>query len=245
VAEPRIATLPFGFQEPKTGDFGRLATRLLDMAETEIDQRRSRARLMVIPSIAFYLLFAFGIGVLLWSLGIELRPIPMAAVTTIAFLVMAGLGRHYEDESDWSDATEGVSRMHRRFLVQGLFVNLQTGAFFMLPALVIENLAALFPRKPRVDSEVLAVATNLAAALDEAVPVAGSAAIMPRELERAVIDEAVLLLVWAGAASVGRRAGQVILQPGPRRNRLLSEMLNKNPYIIFLTALTRDSLPRP
>lgn len=33
--------------------------------------------------------------------------------------------------------------------------------------------SALFPRRPRVDSEVLAVATNLAAALAEAVPVAG------------------------------------------------------------------------
>lgn len=241
MVEPRVATLSFGFQDPTTGDFGRLASTLLGMAETTIDERRSRARLMVIPSLAFYLLFAFGSGVLLWSLGIELRPIPMAVVSSFAFLVMAGLGRHYEDDSDWSGAAEGVSRMHRRFLVQGLSVNLLTGAFFTLPALVIENLAALFPRKPRVDSEVLAVATNLAAALDEVVPVVGPGAIMPRKLERAVIEEAILLLVWAGVASVVRKAGHVMLRPGPRRSRLLSEMTNKNPYIIYLSALTRDS----
>ena len=57
---------------------------------------------------------------------------------------------------------------------------------------------------------------------------------------QAVIEEAVLLLVWAGVASVVRRAGHVILRPGPRRSRLLSEMTNKNPYIIYLSALTRD-----
>lgn len=200
---------------------------------------------MVVPSVAFYLLFAFGFGVLLWSLGIELRPVPMAAIASIAFLVMAGLGTHYEDESDWSGAADGMTRMHRRFLVQGQVVNLLTGAFFTLPALVIKNLAALFPRRPRVDSEVLAVAANLAAALDEAVPVIGSEAIMPRDLEPAVVEEAVLLLVWAGAASVQRRSGQIILHPGPRRSHLLSEMVNKNPYIIFLSALTRDTRSRP
>jgi len=244
MAEPRTATLSFGFQEPKPGDFGRLATALLRMAETEIGQTRSRARLMVIPSLAFYLLFAFGFGVLLWSVGIELRPIPMMVATTIAFLIMAGLGRHYEDESDWSSAAEGVSRMHRRFLVQGMFVNLLTGAFFTLPALVFKNLAALFPRRPRVDTEVLAVATNLAAALDEAAPVIGPDAIMPRSLTRAVVEESVLLLVWAGVASANRSAGHVVLQPGPRRGRLLSEMSDRIPYIIYLSALPRDSRRR-
>jgi hypothetical protein len=199
---------------------------------------------MLLPSVVFYLLFAFGLSVVLWTVGIELRPVSLAVVTSFAFLVMAGLGVHYEDESDWLRAAAGVSRMHRRFLVQGLFVNILTGAFFTIPALVIKNLAALFPRRPRVDHEVLAVATNLAAALDEPVPVAGPEAIVPRNLERTVIEEAALLLVWAEAASIVRRGGQVILQPGPKRGNLLFEIMRTNPYVVFLSALTRDTQPR-
>jgi hypothetical protein len=241
MVEPRIAPLPFGFQEPAEGDFGRMAARLLAMAETEIGERQRRARWMVLPSVGFYLVFAFGFGVLLWSVGIELGPGAMAVATAAAFLAMAGLGMHYRNELNWADAAEGVTRLHRRFLVQGLVVDLLTGAFFTLPAMVLKNLGALFPNRPKVDGEVLAVATNLAAALDEPVPIRGPDTIMPHEISRAVVNEAVLLLVWAGIVTVIRQAGQTIISPGPRRHVLLTEITARNAYIVCLSALPRES----
>ncbi|HSL18523.1 MAG TPA: hypothetical protein VLB51_11520 [Methylomirabilota bacterium] len=241
MVEPRIATLPFGFQEPTKDDFSRVASRLLVMAETEIARRRRSALLMLVPSMAYYLLFAFGVGVLLWSVGVELRPVPMAVVTAVSFLAMAGLGIHYENELDWAGAAGGLGRIHRRLLVQGLAVNLLTGAFFTLPASVLKNLAALFPRRPRVDGDVLALAANLAAALNEPAEIVGPDAIIPRDLKRSAVNEAVVLLLWARVASVIRRTGRVILQPEQRRHVLLSELANKQPFIVYVSALSRNT----
>lgn len=238
MVDPCIATLLFGFQNPGADDFGRLAGDLLAKAEAEIDERRRQAHLMLLPSVVFYLLFAFGLGTALWTIGFELRPVALAAATSLAFVFMAGLGVHFKEEADWARVAEGAGMLHRRLLAQALAVKILTGAFFILPALVMRNLTALFPRRPQVDHEVLSLATNLAAALDEAVPVAGLETVLPRDQGRAVIDQAILLLIWAGAASVVRRAGHVILHPGPRRDALLAEIMRADPFVICLSALT-------
>lgn len=98
---------------------------------------------------------------------------------------------------------------------------------------------APFPRRPRVDGDVLALATNLAAALNEPAEIVGPDAIIPRGLKRSAVDEAVVLLLWAGVASVIRRTGRVILQPEQRRTVLLSELANKLPFIVYVSALSR------
>lgn len=234
----RIPRHPFGFQDPAEEGFGRLAADLLARAEAVHVQRRREAWRMVVPAVFVYLLFALGVGAALWTVGIELRPVPLALAATMAFLVMAALGEHYEQEADWGSVVEGAGRLHRRLLGQVVVVKLLTGAFFTLPYLVMRHLAALFPRPLRLDVRVLALATDLTAALDEPVTVADLETMLSSTVDREVLHEAVLLVVWAGVGSLIRRGTEVVIQPEEgARDRLVAKVLAADPYVVNVSAL--------
>jgi hypothetical protein len=227
--------LPFGFQNPHAEDFGMLAGDLLAFAESKIGDRRRQSLMMLFPSLVFFFLFAFGFGSVLWTMGIELKPVSFIFATSVAFLLMAGLGVYYQEEADWEKAAHGVGRVHRRFLGQAAVLKVLTSAFFILPARVMRCLSGLFPRRPRLSPEVLSIATNLAVALDETIALETIEGLLGAG--KRTMGEVLLLLRWAGVATISRRRGKILIEPAPRRDGLLEETMKLRPFVICVSAL--------
>jgi hypothetical protein len=212
--------LPFGFVAPSESDLGRFGRDILRRAAESVVERRRRARLLLLPSLLFYVVYAFGIAGVLWALRLDLSPAALVALHTVVFLVMAMLGQYFRGEATWESLQGSMGRLHSILLVQAFFIRAVTAAFFVLPCQVLSALGHLFPRVARVDSRVLAFAAQLTAALDEPVTLEALAAAAPG-VPRPVVEEAALLLVWAGIAMVVRRSGQRLLLPTRRRDTLL------------------------
>ncbi len=215
--------LPFGFVEPSNENFGDLGRKIIDTAEKGIVECRQRARLMLVPGLAFFVVFAFGVGVVLSMLGVELRGWPLALAASAAFLLMGLFGNYYQSDFDGSSLFGGMSNRHTALLVQAWIVRGLTTAFFVLPYKVLRNLAHLSPRPPAIDACVLTTAIQVAAALDTSVSVSQLRGIIPREVSNEALNEAILLLWWGGLVDSARRGGRNVLLPTDRlRNWRLS-----------------------
>jgi hypothetical protein len=220
MASRSLPPLPFGFTAPSERDLGRLGREILGRATKAVVEQSRRSRLLLLPSLLFYVVYAFGIAGVLWALRVELAPPALVAVNTAVFLVMAGLGQFYRGEATWESLQGGMGHLHRVLLVQAFVVRAVTAAFFVLPCEVLRTLGHLFPRAARVDARVLTCAAQLGAALDQAVALEAVAAAAPG-VPLAVVEEAALLLEWAGLVRVVRRSGQRLLLPTPRRDTLV------------------------
>jgi hypothetical protein len=214
-----LPPLPFGFVAPSERDLGRLGRDILRKAAEGMRERHRRARILILPALLFYVVYAFGVAGVLWALRLELSTAALVALHTAVFLFMALLGQHFRGEATWDSLQGGMGHLHRVLLVQAFVVRAVTAAFFVLPCQVLGALGHLFPRAARVDARVLSVAAQLAAALDE--PVALEALAAAARLPRPVLEEATLLLEWAGIAQVVRRSGQRLLLPTRRRDTML------------------------
>jgi len=223
-SERSPAPLPLGFVEPTERDFGALAREVVRLADERRQGARSRAWLLLVPGLLFYLLFALGVDAVLWALSINVAGAPHLALVTATFLVMALLGQYYRNQASWTMVTGGMGRLHSVLLVQAFLLKLLTAAFFILPYKALRNISRLFPRRPVVDSSVLSVAVQTLAALDDPVAVDELAAILPREIPRRAVDEACLLLFWSGLAEVVPQGGQRMLLPTEERRRLLATL---------------------
>jgi hypothetical protein len=231
-----LPPLPFGFVAPSERDLGRCGRDILRRAAATVAERRRTARLLVLPALLFYVVYAFGVAGVLWALRLELSPAALVALHTALFLVMALLGQHFRGEATWESLQGGMGRLHSILLVQAFFIRAVTAAFFVLPCQVMGALGHLFPRAARVDARVLSFATQLAAALDEPVTLEALAAAAPG-VPPPVVEEAALLLVWAELAAVVRRSGQRLLLPTRRRDTLLLSLGKEASAIVKVSDL--------
>ncbi|HPR63714.1 MAG TPA: hypothetical protein PK014_05780 [Thermoanaerobaculia bacterium] len=215
--------LTFGFALPSEKDFGSLAKELLQKADSNMRSSRSRALLYLIPSILFYLVFSAGISLILWSLDLDLPSLPYLGVVAGAFLIMAGLGKHYQMEAT-ADLLEADFRLHQVMLLQAFIVKVITAIFFIYPYRIVRNLSRLFPRQAMVNPQIINIAVNLAAALDVPVRAKEIRTILPGSIPPAAMEEALRLLKWAGMAETLPRGGDVFIYPSPGLDSMKSSM---------------------
>ena len=97
-----------------------------------------------------------------------------------------------------------------------------TGLCFLVPFWVLRNLMLLFPRRAVVDSTILTVAVQLAAALDAHVTVHQLRSVLPPNLSDKVLEEALLLLQWSGLVETVRGDSLTVLATDRHRNLALS-----------------------
>ncbi len=238
-AEDPALRLPFGFARPGADDFGRLGRAVLDAAEREIARRTGTARWLLVPALLGYLLFALGVGAILLGADVKLPAAGFVALVTVSFLAMAVLGQYYQSDASWTAISESYGRVHAILLAQALLLRLLTAAFFVLPYRVLRTVADLFPRRPHVDRRVLTTAVQLAAALDQPIRLDEVVALLPREAGMPVVEEAVLLLLWAGVATVERRAGGRVVGPTAARGELLDTLPRGISPVVLVSDLRR------
>ena len=97
-AEP--PSLPFGFTTPSEKDFGEAARRIMERADANLRASRNRALLYLLPSLAYYLLFALGVALVIWGLGWKLEGWAFTGAVAGAFLAMSLLGQYYRAEAE-------------------------------------------------------------------------------------------------------------------------------------------------
>ncbi|MCP4895998.1 MAG: hypothetical protein GY906_03400 [bacterium] len=232
-------SLPFGFVEPSNENFGDLGRRIVDAAEKGLHEKRQRARMMLLPGVAFYVAFSFGVGIVLSMLGFELRGLSLACAASAAFLVMGLLGHFYQSDLDGSSLLGGMSSRHTAILIQSWIVRALTTAFFVLPYRVLRNIGHLFPRPPKVEPHMLTAAIQIAAALDTSLSTSQLRGIVPRDVSGAALEEAVLLLWWSGLVEPVRRNNQQVLLPTDRlRNWRLSGAMGEAKVVRFTELMT-------
>lgn len=232
--------LPFGFVEPSSEDFGDFGRQVVRAADKGIQERRQHARMMFLPGVGFYVVYAVGVGTALSILGFELRGVALALATTVAFLGMGLLGHYYQSDIDGSALFGGMSSRHTALLIQAWVVRALTTAFFVLPYKVLRNLAHLSPRAPSVDARVLTVAIQIGSALDTSISLAQLRGIIPREVSNRTLEEAITLLWWGGLLEEARRSGDRVFLPTDRlRNWRLSGATGKAKVTRFTELMTR------
>jgi hypothetical protein len=192
---------------------------------------------MLIPSLLSFLVYGFVLGAVVWSLGLPIHPAALAALTTVVFLTAAGLGIRYREQEIWAEATDDLPQLRTRFFGHLVVMQMVARVLFSMPVVAFEAFMGLFPRRPEVDREVLVLATNLAAALDEVVPMRDLKARLAGEYTPEAVDEAVLLLEWAQAGRVVRRGGDLHLMPGSARDQLLVPLQEKKPTVVHLSVV--------
>ncbi len=229
--------LPFGFDDPGDSDFGFLGRRILEIAAHRIKHRSKKARLLLPAFLAVYLLFALALSVVFSAVSMTFEKPSFVALVTLGFVVMALLGQYYRGSASWAMMAGSLGRLHGLMLAQAFIVKTTTTLFFILPYRAFRNVADLFPRRAQVDPNVLEVAVQLTAALDDSITLGELSKIMPPSIGLPILEEAIVLLLSAGL--IDNQNGMLV--PADERTVLLQSLPQTSSSVTSISDLRRSA----
>ncbi len=235
--------VPFGLRRATPEQVGLLARRLMEDADAAIRRSRPRALLLLVPFLAFYVLYAGLLALVLWGLGARLDTPAFLGLVALAFALMAVLGKHYR--AGEMEVEGEMPRILAVMVLQAYVLRAFTWFFFVIPYLAFRNLTRLFPRRARVSPEVLEAAVQIGAALDTAVTAHHLQALLPPGFPERALGEALVLLEWAGTASTHARGTDLVVQPGPAAGALLAALPERAEVVPLSVLIASPEAPEP